>query len=729
MENGSRHRVSFGLFEADPMSGELWKAGTRVKIQSQPFRVLITLVEHPGEVVTREELHDRVWGKDTNVDFDRALSIAINKVRDALGDNAENPRFIETLARRGYRFIAPVSKTVPEIDTSAERESSVTSAGKPRQVIASTMAVATQMRGAGLLSRYRWLLAGVAVVLGLVIADILGYRVGADRSVLWIPELRQVTKINRIRPAWDSLEDFATIATDGRRLFATAVEAGRSSIVQVSIPDGNVQALSAPDEIGSVSLCDISPDGSRLLVRSRSSNESEQPLWILPAAGGSAERVNVLAHDATWMPDGSALLYAVGNTLRILNLRDDQTRTFATLPGRAFWMRWSPDGKRMRFTLLDPISHEQSLWEADDTATVLHPLLPGWEKPANECCGNWTPDGSAFLFQAIRNKDSDIWILRGGRFQHPRRLTNGPMLFEGPVAMNDGKRVLFTGIDLQSQLEVFSPAAREFVSYNGFLSDAQRLEVTRDHQWIAWTDLNGRLWRSRVDGSERLQLTPGGLHVFLARWSPDGTWLAFMARAPGMAWQIDLVRADGTELHPLKPESRNQADPVWSADGRSIAFGRLPDLMGHENAPRSIEVIGLVTHQLQTLPDSENLFSPRWSPDGRWIAAMSLDQKQLRLYDTVNRAWRTFRGTEVADPVWSADSKSIYAQSFNSPGEPIIKLDITTGAIQTYATRSSPQGDRPAQFFFCGLLAGDIPVIQSRRETANIYSLELQGDR
>jgi Tol biopolymer transport system component/DNA-binding winged helix-turn-helix (wHTH) protein len=728
MDNGTRHRVSFGLFEADPVSGELWKAGARVKIQSQPFRVLITLVERSGEVVTRDELHDQVWGKDTNIDFDRALSIAINKVRDALGDNAENPRFIETLARRGYRFIAPVSRAVSEINTPAEIASLVASAGLNATAV-TPQVIAHRAPATGSPYRTRMLLAGVAVVLGFAIAAMLGYRLGADRSAVWTPELRQVTRINRIRPAWDSLEDFATVATDGRRLFATTVEAGRSNIVQVAIPDGSVQALSVPDEIGSISLCDISPDGSRLLVRSRSSNESEQPLWILPVAGGSAERVSVLAHDATWMPDGSALLYAVGNTLRILNLRDGQTRTFATLSGRAFWMRWSPDDKRMRFTLLDPISHEQSLWESNETGTVLHPLLPGWGKPANECCGNWLPDGSAFLFQAIRDKNSDIWMLNDGRSQHPRRLTNGPMLFEGPVAVGDRKRAFFTGIDLQSQLEVFSPATREFISYNGFFSDAQRLEVTRDRRWLAWTDLNGRLWRCRVDGSERLQLTPGGLHVFLARWSPDGTWLAFMARAPGMAWQIYLVRVDGTDLHPLKPESRNQADPAWSADGRSIAFGRVPDLMGRENAPRSIQVIDLVTHQFQTLPGSENLFSPRWSPDGRWIAAMSLDQKQLRLYDTVNRTWRTFRGTEVADPVWSADSKSIYAQSYNSPGEPIIKLDITTGAIQTYATRSSPEADRPAQFFFCGLLAGDIPVIQSRRETANIYSLELQGIR
>ena len=101
-------RVSFGLFEADIKSGELWKAGYRVKLQSQPFKVLTILLENAGEVVSREELQRRVWGPDVIVDFEHSLGGAIKKIREALGDSAENPRFVETLARRGFRFIAPV---------------------------------------------------------------------------------------------------------------------------------------------------------------------------------------------------------------------------------------------------------------------------------------------------------------------------------------------------------------------------------------------------------------------------------------------------------------------------------------------------------------------------------------------------------------------------------------------------------------------------------------------
>src|SRR5271156_6085585 len=115
----SPSRVTFGLFEADLLSGELWKAGNRIKIQSQPFKVLSILLEHAGEIVSREELQLRLWGKDTIVDFDHSLGTAINKIREALGDSAENPRFVETLARRGYRFIAP--GTFSQGPTSAQR--------------------------------------------------------------------------------------------------------------------------------------------------------------------------------------------------------------------------------------------------------------------------------------------------------------------------------------------------------------------------------------------------------------------------------------------------------------------------------------------------------------------------------------------------------------------------------------------------------------------------------
>jgi DNA-binding winged helix-turn-helix (wHTH) protein len=117
MDKGNRSEqiLRFGVFEADLQSGELRKNGLKVPLQDQPFQVFATLLERPGELVTREELRRKVWPQDTFVDFDHALNTAINKIRAAMGDDADNPRFVETRPRRGYRFIAPVNKPIPQL--------------------------------------------------------------------------------------------------------------------------------------------------------------------------------------------------------------------------------------------------------------------------------------------------------------------------------------------------------------------------------------------------------------------------------------------------------------------------------------------------------------------------------------------------------------------------------------------------------------------------------------
>src|SRR5258706_11576659 len=108
--NGNQ-RIQFGVFEVDLKAGELRRNGTRIRLQEQPFQILTILLEHSGEVVTREELRGRLWPADTYVDFDHSLNAAVRRLRDALGDSAENPRFVETVARRGYRLLAPVNGT------------------------------------------------------------------------------------------------------------------------------------------------------------------------------------------------------------------------------------------------------------------------------------------------------------------------------------------------------------------------------------------------------------------------------------------------------------------------------------------------------------------------------------------------------------------------------------------------------------------------------------------
>jgi Tol biopolymer transport system component/DNA-binding winged helix-turn-helix (wHTH) protein len=725
-------RVGFGLFEVDLQSGELLKAGRKIKLQSQPFKVLVALLEHPGEVVTREDLQLRLWGRDTVVDFDHSLGTAINKVRDALGDSADNPRFVETLARRGYRFLAPVrvlsERTVEaEPATAAETVEPLVEGTLVAEVLTpetKEFPPATKARTKA--SAMWWLLAGVAV-LG-VIAAATGFYIGRGESRGDWARIEQLTTSGRIAPGVPTMESFPASATDGLRIYTPVITDGRTALSQVEIHTGAAQNLPVPSEIASPTLGDISPDGSKLLLRSHLSPESEQPLWIVPTGGGSALRIaNIVAHDATWMPDGNNILYAAGNKLLIGHLQDGTSTTFATLTGRAFWMRWSPDGKLLRFTLTDPIGHTLGLWQIGSDGKQARPILGSWAKPAMQCCGVWTGDGRYFVFQSSAGQTSDLWRLSGAKTDNPVRVTNGPLSFEAPVVSRIGHRIFFLGLDTQSELQRYDVGRRQFVPQRNFLAMANRIDYSRDGKWVVWTDAPGRLWRARADGSETIQLTPDSLQVFLAHWSPDGTKLALMAREPGKAWQLYTIAADGGALTKLLQENRNAADPSWSLDGQQIVFGRVTDLMGKEEGPRELEVLDIKTGSVTPVPESEGLFSPRWSPDGRYIAAITLDQRRLMLFNTETRTWKTLAETSVADPVWSADSRAIYFHASLAEMQPIYRVSIPDGRLEQIANLTNFAAGDTADYFFCGITPENVPIVRSRTATGNLYSVDLDA--
>ena len=164
--------VRFGTFEADLRLGELRKHGTRLKLTGQPFQILVILLEHPGDLVTREQLQRRLWPSETFVDFDRGLNAAINRVREALGDSAENPRFVETLPRRGYRFIAPLVDSSPARATLPAAESTFS----PAHTVLTPGALPVSARERRPVSRrFKVLLSGLSIlaILALVAVAVL----------------------------------------------------------------------------------------------------------------------------------------------------------------------------------------------------------------------------------------------------------------------------------------------------------------------------------------------------------------------------------------------------------------------------------------------------------------------------------------------------------------------------------------------------------------------------
>ena len=729
-------RLTFGLFEVDLEACELWKAGFRIKLQSQPFKVLACLLEKPGHVVTREELQLRLWGKDTVVDFDHSLGTAVNKIREALGDSADNPRFIETLARRGYRFIAPVgyvddTQLIPPAARPTAAPAAPEPAAEPATPPSAESApISAQEETASWIAlRQKPLVMGGAAALLAFVAAAIGYSVGLLRSPVQPPHITQITHSGHLAPSANATENLAAGVTDGVHLYAATLDNGHSGISAIDLTGGATVPVNLPGEVASPMLGDISPDGSRLLVRDHLSPESEQPLWVVPTIGGSAQRVgNVLAHDATWMPDGGGLLYANGNDLYLTHLTGNAPELYAPLPGRAFWLRWEPNGHLLRFTVIDPIAHTLSLWQLapGDGKSPRKPerLLAGFSDPSSECCGVWTADGSAFVFQSSHDGNANLWQLSGESTRSPRRLTDGPLQFQSPVAARTGRRIFFLGTDSRSELERISPTGA-LTPDRSFLSAAVRIDTTRDEKWVAWTDAAGQLWRARADGSEQLQLSPDGLVVFLARWSPDGSRLAVMAREPGKAWQLYLIGANGGEPQPLLKEQRNAADPSWSPDGQTLVFGRLNDTLGKENAARTLELLHLASGQIEEVPGSDGLFSPRWSPDGKYIAALTLDQRQVRVLDLAAHTWRTLPVTSGADPVWAADSRSLYVHASLDPSQPIDRISIPDGKVTELVRLADPRAGDAVDFVFGGLAPGQVPVVRTRIFTGNLYSLDL----
>ena len=678
----SPSRVTFGLFEVDLQSGELWKAGKRIKIQSQPFKVLATLLEHPGEVVTREDLQLRLWGKDTTVDFDHSLGTAINKIREALGDSAENPRFIETLARRGYRFITPVGYPVAsattQIATSCRKNST-----------RSTIRIARKSSGSAR-STPRKQIHAIYIAAAAAALVALGVFLGSSgpRSPL---RISQITYSGRISPGAPAMESLPATATDGFRIFSSVIENGRASLSQVSIANGEAVPLPIPSEIAAPSLGDLSPDGSKLLLRNHLSPESEQPLWVVPVGGGSALRVaNILAHDATWMPDGNGILYAAGDELFVTYLKDGVSSSIATVPGRAFWLRWSPDGLLLRFTIIDPLAHTMSLWELPAGTHTPRPILSGWSNPASECCGTWTPDGKYFIFQSARDGNEDLWRLRGKDTSGPTRITNGPLRYEAPIAARTGHRIFFLGLDTKSELLRYATDKREFIPLNTFLSQANRVNFSRDRQWVAWTDAQGPSLagpRQRRRGASAHSRLHAGLPRPLVTRRPAARHHGPRA-GPSLAALLRPRRTAAAPspsilktATPATPTGPPTANPLSSAES-PISWAKRAD-----RAPSRYSTS--TPTAITPVPGSEGLFSPRWSPDGRYIAAISLDQRRLMLYDVAARTWRLLAETSVADPVWSSDSKAIYIHAFMSPTQPIYRVDVPSGQLQQVADLAS----------------------------------------
>jgi serine/threonine protein kinase/Tol biopolymer transport system component len=579
--------------------------------------------------------------------------------------------------------------------------------------------------------------AGVVAMVGIVvIASILIpiLRVTAAPKVL---RYVQITN-DGVKKCGNGCPPLAGVS-DGSRFYFVELPPGHDVVAQTGVSGGEVVRL--PASFGGanyVEVLDISKDRSQLLVGAWSDfGQSEVPLWVFHLPDGFARRLgDLIVYDAIWSPDGQTIAYSKGQDLFVAKADGGGSRRLVTLSGLIYRLRWSPDARVLRFTAFK--DHLNSLWEVSADGTNLHPLFAAGNTPrgndtANECCGAWTPDGKYFVYNSIRNGVATIsafreshGLFRGTRSE-PVQLTAGPMQFWGPSPSVDGKRLFVTGQQLRGELMRYDSESRQFVTFLSGIS-AEGLDFSRDGKWVAYVTFpEGALWRSRVDGSERLQLTSLPMRAAVPRWSPDGKRIAFSGLAHGKPWKIALISPDGGSPEHLIPGENDELDANWSSDGESLVFG---ESLGSPTS--SIYVLNLHTRQVSTLPGSKGLFSPRWSPDGRFISAhnstfSSHNEFKLMLFDFTTQAWSELdRGHVYNYEMWSRDAKYIYFSELAENGPPFYRLRVADRKLERVAIANFPRGlARGALGQWTGLAPDNSPLLLRDTSMQEIYALDV----
>jgi serine/threonine protein kinase/Tol biopolymer transport system component len=517
-------------------------------------------------------------------------------------------------------------------------------------------------------------------------------------------------------------------ATDGARLYFA--EGGQ--IYQVSTAGGEIVALR--DTAEDLFPVDLSRDRSRLLVLSKAFVPEGNAAWTLPVLGGSARRLgNLVATDASWSVDGARLVYSSGKEIYTAHGDGTEPRRLVAADGTASWPRWSPDGRQLRFTVSG--ANGSSIWEVESDGRGLHPLLTGWNPAPAECCGSWTPDGRYFFFQSARGGVANVWAMRASnslwqRVNHaPVQLTSGPTSTFAPLPDPEGNRIFVRTSQPRGQLVRFDAKAGEFRPFFAGAPpgiQASGLDFSRDGKWIAYMSYpEGSLWRSRPDGSERTQLTYPPLQAYMPRWSPDGSRIAFMGRLPGKPWQLYLESALGGTPQLLLPEQRDQADPTWSADGKSLAFGGQAVAEKEAASVNVIRLLDLATHSVTVIPGSNGLWSPRWSPAGDRIAAMSNDGTKLFVYDFKSKVWTQVAQASFGYPTWSHQGDAIIFLNHLAGGDRVFRVSIASHQLEELADLKNFHAAPFVDGYWLGLAPDDALLLIRDAGIWNFYALDL----
>lgn len=734
--------LKFGPYLVDLEAGEIRKNGFRIRLQEKPLRVLVLLAERQEQVVTREELKKRLWPDDTFVDFDTGLNTAVSKLRDALCDSADKPRYIETIPRRGYRFVAHVEVVgSPSSDGASPAPSSPSeiladgapalhpasiappvTLTRPNELRAERQASADQQIEKIRSTYAAWIRGTMAAAAVLLVLTVWWLTPAPDPRMTEIFPVTQTGHLDYlVRPA-----------TDGVRIFYVQRVGDHYDLMQAPANGGEAQKLEGP--FPNTLIWDVSPDGSKYLITSFARRGQPSPLWLWPASGGSPVKIgDVVSGSAAFSTDGRQIVYHIDNDLLIANVDGTGVRKLATFREQPDSPVWSPDGRSIRFNLNDPQRDTGEIWEIAPDGSDLRPVLSHWQETPKQCCGTWTPDGRYFIFVDNSQALSRLYAVREKR-EWWRRSPRGPFLLAAeatgswsPLMGHDGTHIYYYGTRIQGDLESLDLGTQQFSAVLKEKNPAM-LSVSRDGQWVSYIDfMSGILWTSHFDGSAARQIQLPGIRAEFPRLSPDKSLIAFTGLGDGQPPNAYLVSSGGGTPRPVVPDSGGGVgDPDWSPDGSRLVVERDLPPTQRQQTSSMLAFVDLKTSQLTSIPGSENLHMPRWSPDGRYIAAVRENHTELEVFDALSQSWSMLaRGTSLSFPVWSGDSADLFYQDALGPGQPLYRVHLATGTRTMVASFQKVLDTGVGQCPFVALSPDGAPMVAFDRSYSDIYGARL----